>query len=112
MASGTAPACQAAQAEAPPRPQCAAHLPGGVDDRGHATVAHLRRALDNIASTPLGLLTGWTLHHLAPAEAKTILGAGFLGGCSTFSTASVEGARLLRPAVPGPPPFTHEEWRS
>lgn len=52
------------------------------------------------ASTALGLLTGWTLHHLAPIDAKTILGTGFLGGYSTFSTASVEGARLLRAGRP------------
>lgn len=52
------------------------------------------------ASTALGLLTGWTMHHLAPADAKTILGTGFLGGYSTFSTASVEGARLLRAGRP------------
>ena len=52
------------------------------------------------ASTILGLLTGWTLHHLAPADAKTILGTGFLGGYSTFSSASVEGARLLRAGRP------------
>ncbi len=52
------------------------------------------------ASTVLGLLTGWTLHHLAPTDAKTILGTGFLGGYSTFSTASVEGARLLRAGRP------------
>jgi len=52
------------------------------------------------ASTALGILTGWTMHHLAPADAKTILGTGFLGGYSTFSTASVEGARLLRAGRP------------
>ena len=52
------------------------------------------------ASLALGLLTGWTLHHVAPAGAQTILGTGFLGGYSTFSTASVEGARLLRAGRP------------
>jgi CrcB protein len=52
------------------------------------------------ASIALGLLTGWTLHHLAPTDAKTILGTGFLGGYSTFSTSSVEGARLLRAGRP------------
>lgn len=52
------------------------------------------------ASTALGLLTGWTLHYLVPSDAKAILGTGFLGGYSTFSTASVEGARLLRAGRP------------
>ncbi len=43
----------------------------------------------------LGLLTGWLLTGaLGPWGA--IVGTGFLGGYTTFSTASVEGARLLR----------------
>jgi len=43
----------------------------------------------------LGLLTGWGLSHPGDGDATTVLGVGFLGGYSTFSTASVEGARLL-----------------
>lgn len=42
----------------------------------------------------IGLVAGWSLHaggSLVPSVAST----GFLGGYSTFSTASVEGARLL-----------------
>ena len=41
----------------------------------------------------LGLLTGWAGR--APAWAPGVLGTGFLGGYSTFSTACVETARLL-----------------
>ena len=41
----------------------------------------------------LGLLTGWAGR--APAWAPGVLGTGFLGGYSTFSTACVEGARLF-----------------
>ncbi|MCB7135826.1 fluoride efflux transporter FluC [Cellulosimicrobium marinum] len=45
----------------------------------------------------LGLLTGWGLSHPAPPGGVVVpaLGVGFLGGFSTFSTASVEAARLL-----------------
>lgn len=43
----------------------------------------------------LGLLTGWAVDDPTRGALKTILGVGFLGGYSTFSTASVEGARLL-----------------
>jgi CrcB protein len=42
----------------------------------------------------LGLLTGWTMAHSDLAELKTILVTGFLGGYTTFSTASVETVRL------------------
>ncbi|KLN36417.1 camphor resistance protein CrcB [Cellulosimicrobium funkei] len=43
----------------------------------------------------LGLLTGWGATHPGYGDAAAVLGVGFLGGYSTFSTASVEGARLL-----------------
>lgn len=50
----------------------------------------------------IGLLTGLTATLGLDPRLTTILGVGFLGGYSTFSTASVEAARLLvvgRPAV-------------
>lgn len=43
----------------------------------------------------LGLLTGWGATHPGQGDVVAVLGVGFLGGYSTFSTASVEGARLL-----------------
>lgn len=43
----------------------------------------------------LGLLTGWLLTG-GPPDAVSVAGTGFLGGYTTFSTASVEGARLAR----------------
>lgn len=43
----------------------------------------------------LGALTGWLLGHPGHDGVRAVLGVGFLGGYSTFSTASVEGARLL-----------------
>jgi CrcB protein len=42
----------------------------------------------------IGLVAGWALRQDGSAV-PGILGTGFLGGYSTFSTASVEGARLL-----------------
>lgn len=51
----------------------------------------------------LGLLTGWGLAEAAMtgggdtySRPLAILGIGFLGGYTTFSTASVEAARLVR----------------
>lgn len=44
----------------------------------------------------LGFLTGITLAHLLPVEWHAILGTGFLGGYTTFSTASYETVRLIQ----------------
>lgn len=44
----------------------------------------------------LGILTGWALRIGGAADLQAVLGAGLLGGYSTFSTASLEGYRLLR----------------
>jgi CrcB protein len=52
------------------------------------------------ASVALGLLTGWSLSHTSAGDTAVLLGTGFLGGYSTFSTASVEGARLIRTGRP------------
>ncbi|MEA5117002.1 MAG: CrcB family protein [Propionicimonas sp.] len=42
----------------------------------------------------LGLVTGWLL--ATGNQWAAVAGTGFLGGYTTFSTASVEAARLLR----------------
>lgn len=44
----------------------------------------------------LGLLTGLALSHVVSAEWLLVLGTGFLGGYTTFSTASFETVRLLQ----------------
>jgi CrcB protein len=44
----------------------------------------------------LGIVTGITIGHAGADDLRSVLGTGLLGGYSTFSTASVEGARLLR----------------
>ena len=44
----------------------------------------------------LGVLAGAVLAARVPAEWQTILGTGFLGGYTTFSTASVETIRLIQ----------------
>lgn len=43
----------------------------------------------------LGLLTGWVLHRGGSPDVRAVLGTGFLGGFTTFSTASVELVRLV-----------------
>ena len=44
----------------------------------------------------LALIAGWWATHTGDPGIKLALGTGFLGGYTTFSTASVEAARLLR----------------
>lgn len=43
----------------------------------------------------LAFLAGITATHAGVSSLYTVLGTGFMGGYSTFSTASVEAARLL-----------------
>ncbi|WP_062205339.1 fluoride efflux transporter FluC [Demequina salsinemoris] len=44
----------------------------------------------------LGVLAGFVDSHTAPEATLAILGTGFAGGYSTFSTALVETVRLMR----------------
>lgn len=47
-------------------------------------------------SFALGFLAGLALAYTLPPELGVVLGAGFLGGYTTFSTASYETVRLLK----------------
>jgi CrcB protein len=51
-------------------------------------------AINVTGSFLLGLVTGLALAHGLPAEWRAVLGTGFLGGYTTFSTASYETVRL------------------
>lgn len=53
-------------------------------------------AINVSGSLLLGVLAGAILAARVPAEWQTILGTGFLGGYTTFSTASVETIRLIQ----------------
>lgn len=44
----------------------------------------------------LGLVTGVAISHGLPQQWHLIVGSGFLGGYTTFSTASVETVRLVQ----------------
>lgn len=51
-------------------------------------------------SLAIGLLSGFALGRLVPEAVQLIAGTGFLGGYTTFSTASYETVRLLRERKP------------
>lgn len=52
-------------------------------------------AINVSGSLVLGFLTGLAAGNLLPTELFLIIGTGFLGGYTTFSTASYETIRLL-----------------
>lgn len=67
-----------------------------VNRRVHSSLPVATMAINILGSFLLGLLTALTAHHLFGADAtvKSIVGTGFCGGFTTFSTASVEATRL------------------
>jgi len=75
---------------------CRLVLDGLVKARVRTTFP-LGTAIVNVAgSFLLGLVTGLALAHALPQEWRLILGTGFLGGFTTFSTASFETVRLAQ----------------
>jgi CrcB protein len=51
-------------------------------------------------SFALGVLTGLALYHAFPEEPRIVLGAGFCGAYTTFSTFGLETVRLLEQDAP------------
>lgn len=65
--------------------------------------AHLKTAFSwsttiiNVSgSLVLGFLTGLTLVRVLPTDLSIVIGTGFLGGYTTFSTASYETVQLIK----------------
>lgn len=83
-------------------------LAGGVGAASRLTLDGLIRARTNgtvpwgtvtinvTGSLLLGLVAGLATHGVLPEEAHLVIGSGFLGGYTTFSTASFETVRLLQ----------------
>ena len=67
---------------------------GLVVDRSGGTFPHGTAVINIIGSFLLGLLTGMALYHGFPTTSKTVLGTGFCGSFTTFSTFAFETVRL------------------
>lgn len=52
-------------------------------------------AINAVGSFLLGLVTGLALHHHLDATTRTVLGTGFCGAFTTFSTFAFETHRLI-----------------
>lgn len=54
--------------------------------------------INTTGSLLLGAVTGLVLFHACPRELRLVVGTGFCGGYTTFSTASFEVVRLVQRA--------------
>ena len=71
-------------------------LDGAIRARFTTAIPWSTVIINILGSGLLGLLGGLALGEQIPLAAELVLGVGFLGGFTTFSTASVETARLIQ----------------
>lgn len=71
-------------------------LDGAIRTRLKTAFPWATTVINASGSLVLGVLTGLTAVHLLPEQLGVVLGAGFLGGYTTFSTASYETVQLIR----------------
>lgn len=71
-------------------------LDGIIRGRTPATVPWGTITINITGSLLLGLVVGMTATGLLPDPVEKVVGVGFLGGYTTFSTASFETVRLLQ----------------
>ena len=68
---------------------------GFLSDRAEGAFPWGTLVINASGSLLLGALTGLSLYHAFPWTSKVILGTGFCGAYTTFSTFSFETVRLL-----------------
>jgi len=76
-------------------------LDGFVGDRVDGTFPWGTFAINASGSLVLGVLTGLALYHGFPKTSKVILGTGFCGAYTTFSTFTFESVRLVEEGAIG-----------
>lgn len=75
---------------------CRLVLDGAIRGRLRGTAPWGTVVINLTGSLALGLVTGLAVGHVLPEAVHQVVGAGFLGGYTTFSTASFETVRLLQ----------------
>jgi len=73
---------------------------GAVQDRTSGLFPFGTLTVNIAGSLILGFLAGYTLSHTGGGTAKTVVGTGFCGGLTTWSTASWETVRLAEEGAP------------
>jgi fluoride exporter len=74
---------------------CRYLLDGVIQDRTSGAFPWGTFVINMTGSLLLGLITGAALYHAFPTTPKVILGTGFCGAYTTFSTWTFETIRLL-----------------
>ena len=77
-------------------------LDGMIRSRVSRTIPWATVIINVTGSFALGLITGLVASNLVSPEWFAVIGTGFLGGYTTFSTASFETVRLLQERKWGP----------
>ena len=70
-------------------------MDGAIGERVEGAFPWGTLAVNASGSLVLGVLTGLALYHAFPATPKVILGTGFCGAYTTFSTFTYETVRLI-----------------
>ena len=68
---------------------------GAVADRAEGVFPWGTLIVNASGSLVLGFLTGLALYHAFPSEPRIVLGTGFCGAYTTFSTFTFETVRLV-----------------
>lgn len=75
-------------------------LDGAVQDRTAGLFPYGTLVVNVVGSLIIGFLAGYVLSHTGGRTARTIVGTGFCGALTTWSTASWETVRLAEEGAP------------